>query len=46
MSLYRSRGKKFFGSVLGEQIGGAWVGGYIVIPGVPGIGDAGYGLHC
>jgi len=27
-------------------MGGAWVGGYIVMPGVPGIGDAGHGLDC
>ena len=32
------------GHYWGEQIGGAWVGGYIVMPGVPGIGDAGHTL--
>jgi len=28
----------------GEQMGGAWVKGYIVVPGVLGIDDAGHGL--
>jgi len=34
------------GHYWGEQMGGAWVGGYIVMPGVPGIGNAGHGLDC